>query len=133
VAEAGVTLPPRAGTDITAQDWDFFYRCYERTYLEHGNAPYLTRDFFDRMAAHMPQHWLMFTAERDGQPIATSLIALDGVTQPVRRTAATGARCSAWTACTSRPATTSRCNGAWTTGTPALKAAPRASTRWPAP
>jgi predicted N-acyltransferase len=31
--------------DITPQDWDFFYRCYERTYLEHGNPPYLTRTF----------------------------------------------------------------------------------------
>ena len=78
VAEAGVTFRHALGTDITAQDWDFFYRCYERTYLEHGNAPYLTRDFFDRMAAHMPQHWLMFIAVRDGQPIAASLIALDG-------------------------------------------------------
>ena len=27
----------------------------------------------------MPQYWLMFTAEHDGHPIATSLIALDGV------------------------------------------------------
>ncbi len=79
VAEAGVVFRHARGTDITPQDWEFFYRCYERTYLEHGNAPYLTRDFFHRMAAHMPQHWLMFTAEHDGHPIATSLIALDGV------------------------------------------------------
>ena len=28
-----------AGTDIEPADWDFFYRCYERTYLEHGNPP----------------------------------------------------------------------------------------------
>jgi predicted N-acyltransferase len=73
VAEAGVTLPPRAGRDITPADWDFFYRCYERTYLEHGNAPYLTRDFFQRMADTMPEAWLLFTAERNGRPIATSL------------------------------------------------------------
>jgi predicted N-acyltransferase len=78
VTEAGVIFRHARGTDITPQDWDFFYRCYERTYLEHGNAPYLTRDFFHRMAVHMPQHWLMFTAERAGQPIATSLIGLDG-------------------------------------------------------
>lgn len=79
VADAGVVFRHARGTDITAADWEFFYRCYERTYLEHGNAPYLTRDFFHRMATHMPQHWLMFTAEHDGHPIATSLIALDGV------------------------------------------------------
>jgi len=77
VAEAGVTFRWALGRDITTPDWNFFYRCYERTYLEHGNAPYLNRDFFQRMADTMPDHWLLFTAERGGQPIATSLIALD--------------------------------------------------------
>jgi uncharacterized protein len=76
VADAGVTFRCSAGAEITAADWDFFYRCYERTYLEHGNAPYLTRDFFRRMAQAMPQHWLLFVAQRGGQPIASSLIAL---------------------------------------------------------
>lgn len=32
----------------------FFYACYERTYLEHGNAPYLTRSFFHR-SWHRPR------------------------------------------------------------------------------
>ena len=76
VAEAGVTFRWARGTDICAADWDFFYRCYERTYLEHGNPPYLTRDFFARMADRMPEAWLLFVAERDGQPIASSLIAI---------------------------------------------------------
>ena len=76
VHDAGVTFRWARGTDITAADWDFFYRCYERTYLEHGNPPYLTRDFFARMAAHMPDAWVLFVAEREGQPIATSLIAV---------------------------------------------------------
>ncbi|WP_159913852.1 GNAT family N-acetyltransferase [Pantoea sp. 18069] len=77
VAEAGVTFRALHGAQIQAQDWDFFYRCYERTYLEHGNAPYLARDFFARMGALLPAHWLLFIAERAGQPIAASLIALD--------------------------------------------------------
>ena len=77
VSDAGVTFRRSLGRDITPTDWDFFYRCYERTYLEHGNAPYLNRDFFQRMADTMPDHWLLFTAERNGHPIATSLIALD--------------------------------------------------------
>jgi uncharacterized protein len=76
VAEAGVTFRWSTGGGIAAADWKFFYRCYERTYLEHGNAPYLTRDFFGRMARSMPRHWLLFIAERDGEPIASSLIAL---------------------------------------------------------
>ena len=77
VAETGVSFRWSQGRDITQTEWDFFYRCYERTYLEHGNAPYLNRDFFTRMANTMPDHWLLFTAERNGYPIATSLIALD--------------------------------------------------------
>jgi predicted N-acyltransferase len=80
VAEAGVTFRHAQGAAITAADWDFFYRCYERTYLEHGNAPYLTRDFFRRMAEAMPENWLLFVAERRGKPIASSLIGVgDGV------------------------------------------------------
>ncbi len=77
VAEAGVSFRWSEGTNITPADWDFFYRCYERTYLEHGNAPYLNRSFFQRMADTMPEHWLLFIAERDGHSIASSLIALD--------------------------------------------------------
>ena len=76
VHDAGVRFRWARGADITAADWDFFYRCYERTYLEHGNPPYLTRDFFARMAAHLPEAWVLFIAERGGQPIASSLIAV---------------------------------------------------------
>jgi len=78
VAEAGVSFRHAQGAQISAMDWDFFYRCYERTYLEHGNAPYLARDFFRRMASAMPQNWLLFVAERRGKPIAASLIGVDG-------------------------------------------------------
>jgi len=76
VADAGVSFRWSRGTDISKADWDFFYRCYERTYREHGNPPYLTRDFFRRMADTMPEAWLLFVAERNGKPMATSLIAL---------------------------------------------------------
>ena len=77
VSDAGVVFRPSRGQDIAVADWEFFYRCYERTYLEHGNAPYLTRDFFRSMAGSMPDNWLLFIAERDGKPVASSLIAID--------------------------------------------------------
>ena len=76
VFDAGITFRWALGKDISRADWDFFYRCYERTYLEHGNAPYLSRDFFQRMEGTMPENWLLFVAERSGAPIATSLIAV---------------------------------------------------------
>lgn len=75
VAEARVSFRVSEGDQISPADWEFFYRCYERTYLEHGNAPYLNRDFFARMASTMPEDWLLFVAERDSQAIAASLIA----------------------------------------------------------
>ena len=83
VREAGVSLRPLLGSEISAEDWDFFYRCYEHTYLEHGNPPYLSRDFFADIAAQQPGSWLLFLAEREGQAIACSLIALDA-TSPER-------------------------------------------------
>ncbi|MCK9515007.1 MAG: GNAT family N-acetyltransferase [Ottowia sp.] len=82
VADAGVRFRWARGPDITSEDWAFFYRCYQRTYLEHGNAPYLNPDFFARMAAEMAGHWVLFVAERSGRPIACSLIAV-GSAQPV--------------------------------------------------
>jgi uncharacterized protein len=83
VADAGVSFRWSHGLDISPDDWDFFYRCYERTYLEHGNAPYLNRDFFHLMARFMPENWLLFIAERQGLPMACSLIGID----PQRRVA----------------------------------------------
>jgi predicted N-acyltransferase len=64
------------GRDISTQDWAFFYQCYERTYLEHGNRPYLHPTFFADMARDMPEHWLLFVAQREGRDIACSLIGL---------------------------------------------------------
>jgi uncharacterized protein len=77
VADAGITWRSMQGTAITTSDWEFFYRCYERTYLEHGNAPYLTPLFFQAMADTMPENWVMFIAQHNGQPIASSLIAIN--------------------------------------------------------
>ena len=82
VAEAGVSFRWSLGADISDADWDFFYRCYERTYWEHGNAPYLSRDFFKQMQTTMPENWLLFTAEREGIPIATSLVAVQAINTP---------------------------------------------------
>jgi hypothetical protein len=89
VADAGVSFRVSEGRQISPADWEFFYRCYERTYLEHGNAPYLNRDFFARMASTMAEDWLLFVAERDGQAIAASLIALNTSCAQVKHTAVT--------------------------------------------
>ncbi len=76
VQDAGVRFRWARGNDISDEDWAFFYRCYARTYREHGNPPYLTPDFFQQVARTMPEAWLLFIAEREGRPMASSLIAL---------------------------------------------------------
>jgi predicted N-acyltransferase len=77
VTEQGVVFSVHEGAAITPALWDFFHHCYTLTYAAHHSTPYLTRDFFARMAATMPEHWLMFVAHRAGEPIAASLIAID--------------------------------------------------------
>lgn len=76
VAEAGVFFKAFEGVQIQSADWDFFYQCYAQTYFEHGNAPYLNRDFFQRMQDTMPENWVLFIAEKNGQRMACSLIGL---------------------------------------------------------
>ena len=83
VAEAGVTFVESSGPDISAADWDFFYRCYTLTYRAHHSTPYLTRDFFARAARTLPTNWLLFIASVGGERVAASLIAID----PQRKTA----------------------------------------------
>lgn len=76
VADAGITWRTCVGAAITASEWEFFYRCYERTYVEHGNAPYLTPAFFQAMADTMPENWVLFIASHSSHDVACSLIAV---------------------------------------------------------
>ncbi len=77
VKDAGVNFVTLAGDEIQSADWDFFYRCYAQTYLEHGNAPYLNRDFFERMQNTMAHNWVLFIAEKNHQRMACSLIGVE--------------------------------------------------------
>lgn len=77
VAEAGVHFTVHEGGAIDDGLWRFFHHCYTLTYRAHHATPYLTLDFFRRMAATMPGHWVLFVAHQGGAPIACSLIAVD--------------------------------------------------------
>ena len=77
VADAGIRFTTHEGAAITDPDWDFFYRCYALTYRAHRSTPYLTRDFFTRMAATMPENWLLVVAWKEGHRVAASLIGID--------------------------------------------------------
>ncbi|MGB0126169.1 MAG: GNAT family N-acetyltransferase [Rhodocyclaceae bacterium] len=79
VTEAGVSLRRLPGRDLQRPDWEFFYRCYCRTFYDLGRMPYLNLDFFLQVGAAMAENVLMVVAEQAGKPIAAALDVLDGV------------------------------------------------------
>jgi len=80
VGQAGVSFRWLQGQGIGDGQLEFFYRCYTQTYLEHGNAPYLTRDFFKRLHADMAENMVLVLAEQDGKPVASALNLRSGHT-----------------------------------------------------
>ncbi|MFM0741695.1 GNAT family N-acetyltransferase [Paraburkholderia xenovorans] len=80
VSDAGVTFRWLRGADVDDAALDFFYECYENTYREHWNAPYLTREFFEQIHATMPDAILLVIAEVDGQRLACALNIVAGDT-----------------------------------------------------
>jgi uncharacterized protein len=77
VLEQGVSLERLIGEAITPEDWHFFYRCYERTYLEHRSTPYLNEAFFQAVGRAMPDNFILVKASFEGTPIAASLLMRD--------------------------------------------------------
>jgi predicted N-acyltransferase len=67
-------VPGKSSTDA---DWEFFYRCYANTYLEHHSNPYLSEAFFKLWAKRMPENLHIIIAERFGNPIAASMLVVD--------------------------------------------------------
>jgi hypothetical protein len=66
-----------SGETSTDADWEFFYRCYANTYLEHHSSPYLSEAFFKLWAQRMPENLHLIIAERSGNPIAASMLVVD--------------------------------------------------------
>jgi predicted N-acyltransferase len=77
VRDAGITYRWKRGTEITEGDWAFFYRCYADTYRRHGHTPYLSLDFFLRVAQALPGHFVLILGERSDagrmHPVACAL------------------------------------------------------------
>jgi predicted N-acyltransferase len=77
VAREQITFRHVPGISSTNADWEFFYRCYANTYLEHRSNPYLSETFFQLWAQRMPENLHLIIAERSGNPIAASLLVVD--------------------------------------------------------
>jgi uncharacterized protein len=77
VREAGVSFAWLEGSAIARRHWEFFNRCYRKTYAEHRSSPYLSLDFFLRVGAALPDNVALLIAERDARPIACALFFKD--------------------------------------------------------
>jgi predicted N-acyltransferase len=80
VREAGVEFIRLDGAQASEKQWDFFHRCYTRTYREHHSTPYLNRDLFAALARSMPGQLLLVIGMQDGEPICSALNVHDGRT-----------------------------------------------------
>ena len=77
VREAGVSFRWLEGGAIERAHWEFFNRCYRRTYAEHRSSPYLNLEFFVRIGAALADNMVLVIAERQSSPIAASLLVRD--------------------------------------------------------
>jgi predicted N-acyltransferase len=73
VREAGVEFDWITGSDLTEAHWDAFFEFYMDTGGRKWGRPYLTREFFSRVSATMPEQTLLILAKRNGRYIAGAL------------------------------------------------------------
>jgi predicted N-acyltransferase len=77
VAFQGVTLDRKLGNELTSEEIDFFYLCYQSTYAKRGQQGYLTRDFFAQLAETMGDQILLVQAYKEGEAVAASWCFFD--------------------------------------------------------
>ncbi|MEP7205509.1 MAG: GNAT family N-acetyltransferase [Casimicrobiaceae bacterium] len=77
LAAADVVFTRQVGRDIAAEDWDFFFRCYQHTYRAHGSTAYLSRAFFEQIGATMPDNLLLVQGWRSGRRLCAALDVFD--------------------------------------------------------
>jgi predicted N-acyltransferase len=78
VAAAEITTNRMTGNDISKDAMNFFYRCYQQTYIKRsGHDGYLNKEFFTQLLTVMPHNILLVTASKNEEPIASALFLYD--------------------------------------------------------
>ena len=76
VSEQGFHFLHKTGAQITAVDWDTFYRLYRNTYLKRsGHQGYLSAQFFQTLGSSMSEDLLMICAEKNDTPETETIAA----------------------------------------------------------
>ncbi len=73
VAEAGIEFDTRLGGDMDDATWRVVYEFYADTFYRHGHEPYLTLDFFKRIATSLPDKLMLKIARIGADPIAVAI------------------------------------------------------------
>lgn len=76
----GISMEWVTGKEITEAHWDAFWQFYQDTGARKWGTPYLTRNFFSRIGAALPERTLLIFAMRGGHPIAGALNFIGGDT-----------------------------------------------------
>lgn len=77
VLDQGLSLTRKLGKDLSKEEIDFFYICYQSTYAKRGQQGYLTRDFFQNLISSMGDQILLVLASRGDDWIAASWCFFD--------------------------------------------------------
>jgi predicted N-acyltransferase len=73
VQESGIVFRTLHGDDIDPQLWRIVFGFSERTFLRHGNAHYLSPQFFELLSERMPGSVMVKLAERAGHAIGAAI------------------------------------------------------------
>ncbi|WP_417594879.1 GNAT family N-acetyltransferase [Oceanospirillum sp.] len=78
VVQQGLTLERLEGADITSEQLEHFYHCYQITYLQRGQKGYLNRTFFQQLVETMPEQIMLVIARHTADtPVAAALFFHD--------------------------------------------------------
>ena len=77
IEEQNINISVIQGGDITPDQWQFFYFCYQSTYAKRGMQGYINLEGFENFQKEIPDQVLLVLAQQDEQPIACALYFKD--------------------------------------------------------
>jgi predicted N-acyltransferase len=73
VTEAGIECRTLHGAELDEGAIDAVYALHAHTFARYGNAPYLNREFFARLATVLPEALVVELASQRGEPVACAV------------------------------------------------------------
>lgn len=81
VIEQGIQLQRLKGSEVSPEQWQQFHHFYQLTYAKRsGHGGYLNAEFFQAVAASMPENILLVVAEKANRMVAAALYFYDSQT-----------------------------------------------------